>query len=234
MSYGYNILYDDYSLIEYAQPHPDLNFAIHPDSAAAQLGLTPEELAPILQEQQEFLNSLDSMGYKPEQQQHLRNELAQPPPILTRPTTTQLIPATQQLRLTQEEAEEVLQDQEEWMRDEEMREEKAPSPLEYTHNMAHNNDDEVGPFEHCNEPDDGAVHAEPDRNAIEPLIHELVVSDNAMGDWSEEMEMEPQGEYTLTNYSPSLSLTSPAPQNQPPPPITIYLPPPINYAPPPT
>jgi len=66
MSYGYNAPYNNNLLIEYAQPHPDLNFAIHSDSAAAQLWLTPEELAPILQEQQEFLNSLDSMGYKAE------------------------------------------------------------------------------------------------------------------------------------------------------------------------
>jgi len=67
-----------YPPTEYAQPHPDLDFTIHPDSAVAQLGLTQEELAPILQEQQEFLNSLDSMGYKPEQQQYLRDELTQP------------------------------------------------------------------------------------------------------------------------------------------------------------
>jgi hypothetical protein len=45
---------------------------IHPDSAAGQLGLTPAEMAPILRQQQEFL----------------RDELAQPPPALTRPTTT--------------------------------------------------------------------------------------------------------------------------------------------------
>ena len=36
---------------------------IHPDSIAGQLGLTPPELAPILQEQQELM----------------RDELAQPP-----------------------------------------------------------------------------------------------------------------------------------------------------------
>jgi len=56
------------------------------------------------------------MGYEPEQQQHIRDEPTQSLPILTRPTTTHLIPATQQLGLTQKEAEEVLQDQEDWMR----------------------------------------------------------------------------------------------------------------------
>jgi hypothetical protein len=74
---------------------------IHPDSPAAILGITPEELAPILRDQQEFL----------------RNELAQPPPIITRPTTYRLIPATEQLGLTQEEVEEVLEDQREWIRE---------------------------------------------------------------------------------------------------------------------
>ena len=66
MSYGYCAPYDHYSQIEYAQPHPNLDFTIHLNLVAAQLGLTPEKLAPILQEQQEFLNSLDSRGYEPE------------------------------------------------------------------------------------------------------------------------------------------------------------------------
>ena len=76
---------------------------IHPDSIAGQLGLTPTELAPILQEQQELM----------------RDELAQPPPTFTKPTTNHLIPATQQLGLSPEEVEEVLEDQREWMREEE-------------------------------------------------------------------------------------------------------------------
>jgi len=45
--------------------------------------------------------------------------LAQPPPIVTRPTTYRLIPATKQLGLTQEKIEEVLEDQREWIREEE-------------------------------------------------------------------------------------------------------------------
>jgi len=138
MSYGYDAYYPP---TEYAQPHPELDFTIHPNSAVAQLGLTPEALAPILQEQQEFLNSLDSMGYEPEQQQYLRDEPAQPLPILTRPTTTHLTPATQQLGLTQEQAREVLQDQEEWMRDEEMREEKGECTTEVTHQQQGRDED---------------------------------------------------------------------------------------------
>src|ERR1700689_3498474 len=45
---------------------------ISPNSAAAQLGLTLADMAPILQEQYELM----------------RDELAQPPPALTRSTTT--------------------------------------------------------------------------------------------------------------------------------------------------
>ena len=45
---------------------------ISPNSAAAQLGLTPADMAPILQEQYELM----------------RDELTQPPPALTRSTTT--------------------------------------------------------------------------------------------------------------------------------------------------
>jgi hypothetical protein len=73
------------------------------------LGLTPQELEPILHDQQEFL----------------RNEFAQPPSIITRPTTYHLIPATEQLRLTQEEVEEMLEDQRELIREEEEQEQEV-------------------------------------------------------------------------------------------------------------
>ncbi|KIM75664.1 hypothetical protein PILCRDRAFT_13438 [Piloderma croceum F 1598] len=75
------------------------------------------------------------MGYKLEQQQYIRDKPAQPPPILTRPTTTHLIPATQQLGLTQEETEEVPQDQEDGMGDEERWEEKGEYTTEVTHHQ---------------------------------------------------------------------------------------------------
>jgi hypothetical protein len=59
----------------YWEPQLPPSTHIHPDSVAAQLGLTPTEMAPILQEQREFLRN------------ELRNEIAQPPPVLTRPAT---------------------------------------------------------------------------------------------------------------------------------------------------
>jgi hypothetical protein len=76
MSYGY-----DMYPAEYAQPHASPYYIpthnpsymhspeyIHPDSVTGQLGLTPEELAPIKQEHREFLS----------------DKFVQPP---TRPTT---------------------------------------------------------------------------------------------------------------------------------------------------
>src|ERR1700735_2067737 len=57
----------------YWEPQLPPSIHIHPQSAAAQLGYTPEELAPILREQQQFM---------------LAEELAQPQRVLTRPTTT--------------------------------------------------------------------------------------------------------------------------------------------------
>jgi hypothetical protein len=57
----------------YWEPQLPPSIQIHPQSAAGQLGYTPEQLAPILREQQQFL---------------LAEELAQPPRVLTRPATT--------------------------------------------------------------------------------------------------------------------------------------------------
>jgi hypothetical protein len=51
MSYAYNT-YDNYPPYEYAQPPPELD--VHPNSAAAQLGLTPEELREVAEEQERW------------------------------------------------------------------------------------------------------------------------------------------------------------------------------------
>ena len=56
----------------YWEPQLPPRIHIHPQSAAGQLGYTPEQLAPILHKHQQFL---------------LAEELAQPPPTLTRLTT---------------------------------------------------------------------------------------------------------------------------------------------------
>jgi hypothetical protein len=51
MLYGYNT-YDNYPPYKYAQPPPELD--VHPNSAAAQLGLTPEELREVAEEQERW------------------------------------------------------------------------------------------------------------------------------------------------------------------------------------
>jgi hypothetical protein len=109
-----------------------------------------------------------------------------------------------------------------------------PPPLEYTHDMAHGtaHDDDVIPFEHRNEPDDGAVRAEPDHDAIEPLARELVFPEDTEGNWAEDMEEEIgfnlQGKYRPDIYSPA---PSPAPWYPPPPPTSDYRRPRTRYTP---
>src|ERR1700691_6061963 len=90
---------------------------ISPNSAAVHLGLTPTDMAPILQEQYELM----------------QDELAQPPLALTRPATTnygleerQVMPSTyihlespaSQLGLTPKELEPILRDQQEFLQNE--------------------------------------------------------------------------------------------------------------------
>jgi hypothetical protein len=91
-------------------------------------------------------------------------------------------------------------------------------------------------YTHCKRISGKADHAELEHDVIELIAHKPVISGDKDGDWALEMEnvmgSRLQGEYTPTNYPPSMSPASPAPLHKPPP-ITIYMPPPINYAPPP-
>jgi len=50
MSYGYDVYYPP---TEYAQPQADPYF-VHPNSAAVQLGLTPEEIREVVEEQERW------------------------------------------------------------------------------------------------------------------------------------------------------------------------------------
>jgi hypothetical protein len=120
---GYFVMDDSYyidsqfHIPSYRKFHTQPEIIIHPNLATTQLRLTPAELAPILREQQEYL----------------QDEIAQPPPTFTRSTTARLIPATEQLGLITEEIEEVPKDQEEWMNEEEnQRHEAGTSTMEGT------------------------------------------------------------------------------------------------------
>jgi hypothetical protein len=169
---------------------------IHPDLSAAQLGLTPEDLKPILWHQQE----------------HLLDEFAQPPPISTKPIIHPSSSAAQ-LGLTSEDMEEVLADQIEWMREEEEQEQRAEGHtiaeeahqqqdhnrdnggmqplfplLRHMHDTGNNtmndNNNLVIPFEHCKESNDGAACMGHEHNNT----HELAIADDGHVDWAAEME----------------------------------------------
>src|ERR1700722_17937273 len=197
----------------YSPPQTTLSTHIHPDSVAAQLGLTPEELTPILQDQQHEY-----------QQEELEYEAAQPPLYFTHTIHPESTAA--QLGLSMEEMEEVLEDQREWMRQEEEEEQRywearhttagtpnqqdhhnddtrpPPPPIEYdAHNTTNNEDDIfVSSFDH-DEFDDGTISAEPDRDTIE-----LVVPGISGMDWAAEVEetmgLDTQGEHTPAIYYP--------------------------------
>jgi hypothetical protein len=223
-------------------PHRTPNTHIPPDSPAGILGLTPEELTPILREQQQIM----------------RDELAQPPPILTRTpttTTTHLIPPTQELGLTKEEVEEVIQDQEDWLREEEMRQEMGEYTVEVTHHQQREQDENNAgarspppPFEcdaHATTDDDDDAHGvsserdESNRDAIqakpnqtvmiEPIGADLVIPGVSRTDWAvymdEEMGLTEQGEYAPAICSPIPR----APWYLPTPPTSDHTPPRTRY-----
>jgi len=113
--------------------------------------------------------------------------------------------------------------------------EQHPPPLEYTHgDTSYDNDDAYAiPFEHCDEPDDGAVRAEPNHDTIEPLACELVVPEDTGVDWAEDIDEDTgfsiQGEYIPANYPPA---PPPAPWYPPHPPTSDYTHPRTCYTPP--
>ena len=118
------------------------------------------------------------------------------------------------------------------VRDDETDARAPPTPLEYTYGTAHDDDAYGVPFEHHDEPDDGAVCAEPDRDAIEPLERKLDIPGHTEVDWAEDMDegigFNIQGEYMLASYPPA---PSPTPWYPPPPPTTRHRRPRTNYTP---
>ncbi|KIM88215.1 hypothetical protein PILCRDRAFT_3254 [Piloderma croceum F 1598] len=229
MLYEYN-MYGNYPPYEYAQPPPELD--IHPNSAAAQLGLTPEQIRGVSEEQERW--------FREEYQQELEEDRLHRARVSTEhqeqdhearwvptPPISDFDPTPQTYEVLDEPPEDATSSYD-----------NGPLNPELTPRVlrrVRHSELYVVPFDGC-EPNDGANTMPEHDNMIKQLVRELVISDDAMGDWAEEMEgIElPQGEYVQTRYSPPLSAPSPAPQHQPTPPITIYLPPPINYAPPPT
>jgi hypothetical protein len=247
MSYGYSAPYEDYSPIEYAQPHTE-PIHVHPESAAAQLGLTQEEIREVLEDQErwfreEYLPELEAeTRYR--QEQHSNNTQS-PPPSTTHPepeydtddgynvpyeppqvatshddgvSITSGGPIPARYQTPTPTADT----------------QPPPSPVEYDVQSTMNDDDDtrVVSFEH-DEFNGDATQAEPDRFAMISLIMvDLVVPGAADWDWAAEMDEEMgltrQGEYTPANYTPP----SLAPWYQPPPPTSDYVPPRTHYRPP--
>ena len=248
MSYGYDAYYPP---TEYAQPHADPYF-VHPNSAAAQLGLTPEEIRGVVEEQErwdrEFQQELEEEERARVSAQHQRQEHHQDETRwVPTPSISDFDPTPQAYEVPDEPPEDAASSYDDGLLDPERARllyqpptpipsdtDPTPQPEYNGYDTTDEYDEHVVPFDGC-EPGDDA-NTEPEREgAIEQLVREPVTSDDGMESWAEEMENIGliQGEYTQPNYAPSSALPPPAPQHQPPPPITIYIPPRINYAPPP-
>ena len=202
MLYGYDA-YDEWlAWARSTQPLPvSAAPTIHPDSTAVQLGITPEEMGQILEDQAEWMR---------EEEEEER--------IIEGHTRAEENHHHQQVR------------------DDETDKRAPPMPLKYTYSTAHDtahDDDAYGIlFEHHDEPNDGTVCAEPDRNAIEPLERKLNIPGHTEVDWAEELDEEMgfniQGEYMPASYPPA---PSPTPWYPPPPPTTRHRCPRANYTP---
>ena len=247
MSYEYDAYYPP---TEYAQPHADPYF-VHPNSAAAQLGLTPEEIREVVEEKErwdrEYQRELEEeerarVSTEHQEQQHHQDETRWVPT----PPISNSDPTPQTYEVPDESPEDATSSYNDGPLDPELAPRvlyQQPTPIpddahatpqpEYGYDTTDEYDEHVVPSNGF-EPDDGASMEPEHDSAIGQLAHELVASGDMGRSWAEEMEMglELQGEYTVPNY-PTPPALPPAPQHQPPPPITIYMPPRINYAPPP-
>ena len=198
MSYGYDTHYPP---AEYAQPHTDHYFA-HPDSAAAQLGLTPEEIKEVVDEQErwyreEYLPELEAETQH-QQQQHSNNTQSSPTP------TTHLEPKREvyeghgiadegPIAATSHDDDdgtfECGDSPAAWYQPPTTILEDArapPSPLEHDMDTTTaDHDMHVASFEHHEELDNRAAQAEPDHyTMIKLLTDELAIPDDGCRDWA--------------------------------------------------
>ena len=182
---------------------------IHPDSIAGQMGLTPEELAPILQEQQELM----------------RDEFAQPLSRLPTPTAHPELkedayegygmaydpyPAA-----TSYDDDDIVSNRSDTPQGWHQPQPPTPillldarPPLQPPDCEGYSSTSDHGPhassFEHHEHEGDTTL-LEPDRDVtIEQPARELFASGNTRISWAEGMDyIGLQGEYTPTNYSPT-------------------------------
>jgi hypothetical protein len=217
---------------------------IHPNSSAAQLGLTPSDLEPILQDQREYLQNEYAQPPANQATSYHHNTRIKTPPNLALETQPQT--ATEQLGLTPEEAREVHEEciraqreiQEEMAKEDQVAREwmierdTRPTPLEDdTHGTVKDDNVHVVLFQHRSESDDGAVYTGHEDDSM----HELAIVDDGHVDWATEMEeaidLSIQGEYTPARYFPTPTPPCPAPW-YPPPPTSDYTRRRTHHAPP--
>jgi hypothetical protein len=244
MSYGYDMYYPT----EYAQPQTDPYF-VHPNSAAVQLGLTPEELKEVVEEQErwfreEYQQELEEdrarSAQHQEQEQH-QDEVRWVPT----PSISDSEPTPQAYEMPDEAPETATslydngsinhRDSPAALYQPPTPTPDARSPPPPFENDSHgtpddNNDMHIASFERDRFED--AALAGPDQDMIELLVCDLAVPGISEIDWAAEMDsgmaLGPQGEYLQTTYPPP---PSPAPWYPPPPP-TRYKPPWTRYIPP--
>ena len=221
MSYGYDT-YNNYSQIEYAQPHLDPDF-VDPNSPAAQLGLTPEEIREVTEEQErwyreEYLPELEEdkarrITEHQEQQQH-QNETREVPntPI------SYSKPTPQAYEVPDEPLEDTTSSCDESWLDPELAPQllyqprspiliawRPPSSPDYdTHDVADAYDEHAVA---CEGDRTAANHQydEPDHDGmIKRITLGLLTSDDVNRNWAEEVEntmgLTLQDEYLPTNY----------------------------------
>ena len=242
ISYGYDTPYDNYSLTKYALPPSEIE--IHPDSAAAQLGYTSEDMVERWY-REEYLPELEA-EIPHQQQQHSNNTQSPPAP------TTHLEPERKvyegygianehPIATTSHDNDDGAFECEDspatWYQPPTTTPEGARAPREHDVGITMVDCNmHVASFKHYKELDNGATNTEPDHDTmIEQLARKVFASGNTDRNWAEEMEQEmglaTQGEYTPANYSPTTAPPPPAPLHPPPPPTLSYMPPRPYYKP---
>ena len=235
MLYGYDT-YDNYPPYEYAQPLPELD--IHPNLAAAQLGLTPEQIREVVEEQErwdrEFQQELEEEERARVSAQHQEQEQHQDEARwVPTPSVSDFDPTPQAYEVPDEPPKNATSPYNDGPLDPEPAPHLLYQPPTPTSIALH---PPLPPYDgtyevtgECDEYvttvvddafDANNANMEPEHDGVmEQLVHELVVPGDTGGSWAEDMDMGlglgPQGEYTPTNYPPSPSSASPAPLHQP-------------------
>jgi hypothetical protein len=225
---GYPVMDDSYidsqfHIPSYSELHTQPEIVIHLNLSAAQLSLTPEELAPILRERQLEYYLRDEVA-QPLTQPAIYNttkvELQQPPPKPALYVHPQSIAAQSGLSLTEiaEIEEDCIHEQTEWLAIEEAKQKVCKGELRGKQEESRGDETEEieeAPGMGLEQHQDETSTAQSGPNctvAIKPLMLKCAVLGVARGDWAVEMEEEMgltlQGEYIQDPHSPA---PSPAP-----------------------